>query len=162
MWWSNWVSVQDFFGMEGAKPPRVGWSTTQEGHRHHIVGTRDCESHAVSISCGEKTHPFPDGLLNKIRQCLGATEKDGVAEGQPFFLTLISKLPQACGQPCKEELAGAQEEWEDLSSPVGRHNYDSAEVFADSTKETFIEERERERDGPCGRPLHQTGSGQEV
>ena len=46
----------------------------------------------MSISCGEKNHPFSDELLKRIRQCLGATSEDGVAEGQPFFLTLISRL----------------------------------------------------------------------
>jgi len=44
--------------------------------------------------------------------------------------------------PTKEELKGAPEEWEDLPSPIGRHNYDSAEPFSDSIKETFMEEKE--------------------
>ena len=48
----------------------------------------------MSISCGEKNHPFSDELLKRIRQCLGATSEDGVAEAQPFFLTLISRLPK--------------------------------------------------------------------
>ena len=48
--------------------------------------------------------------------------------------------------PTKEELKGAPEEWEDLPSPIGRHNYDSAEPFSDSIKETFMEEK----DGPAG------------
>ena len=37
------------------------------------------------ISCGEKNHPSSEELFSRIRQCLGATEEDGVAEGQPFF-----------------------------------------------------------------------------
>ena len=44
--------------------------------------------------------------------------------------------------PTKEELKGVPEEWEELPSPTGRHNYDSAEVFSDSIKETFMEEKE--------------------
>jgi len=45
--------------------------------------------------------------------------------------------------PTKEELKGIPDEWEELPSPyTGRHNYDSAEVFSDSIKETFIEEKE--------------------
>jgi len=44
--------------------------------------------------------------------------------------------------PTKEELKGVPEEWEELPSPTGRHNYDSAEVFLDSIKETFMEEKE--------------------
>jgi len=94
------------------------------------------------ISCGEKNHPFSDELFSRIRQCLGATEEDGVAEEQPFFLTLISKLAKMSGDqdweypltlqegvplgveeptltspgvwPTKEELKGVPEEWEDL------------------------------------------------
>ena len=53
----------------------------------------------MSICCGEKNHPFSDELLNRIRQCIGATAEDGVAEGQPFFLTLISRLAKMCGDP---------------------------------------------------------------
>ena len=53
----------------------------------------------MSISCGEKKHPFSDELLKRIRQCLGATPEDGVAEGQPFFLTLISRLAKTSGDP---------------------------------------------------------------
>ena len=41
--------------------------------------------------------------------------------------------------PTKEELKGIPDEWEELPS---RHNYDSAEVFSDSIKETFMEEKE--------------------
>ena len=124
----------------------------------------------MSISCGEKSHPFSEALLNQIRQCLGSTNEDKVADGQPFYLTLISRLAKQAGDPdweyplalqtgvpigvdeptltspgvwpTKEELSGSQEEWEDLPTPVGRHNYDSAEVFADSIKETFLEEKE--------------------
>eukprot|EP00434_Breviolum_minutum_P036841 symbB.v1.2.032656.t1/scaffold3949.1/size47703/6 len=123
----------------------------------------------MSISCGEKNHPFSDAALRNIRQCLGATPEDGVAEGQPFFLTLISRLAKASGDPdwkypltleegvpigvdeptltspgvwpTKEELRGSPDDWEDLPSPTGRHNYDSAEAFSDSIKETFVEEK---------------------
>ena len=123
----------------------------------------------MSISCGEKNHPFSDVALRNIRQCLGATPEDGIAEGQPFFLTLISRLAKASGDPdwkypltlqegvpigvdeptltspgvwpTKEELRGSPDDWEDLPSPTGRHNYDSAEAFSDSIKETFIEEK---------------------
>ena len=123
----------------------------------------------MSISCGEKNHPFSDVALRNIRQCLGATLEDGIAEGQPFFLTLISRLAKESGDPdwkypltlqegvpigveeptltspsvwpTKEELSGSPDDWEDLPSPTGRHNYDSAEAFSDSIKETFIEEK---------------------
>ena len=106
------------------------------------------------------------GIFDK---CLGATPEDGVAEGQPFFLTLISRLAKASGDPdwkypltlqegvpigvdeptltspgvwpTKEELRGSPDDWEDLPSPTGRHNYDSAEAFSDSIKETFVEEK---------------------
>ena len=95
----------------------------------------------MSISCGEKNHPFSDATLRNIRQCLGATPEDGVAEGQPFFLTLISRLAKASGDPdwkypltlqegvpigvdeptltspgvwpTKEELRGSPDDWED-------------------------------------------------
>ena len=43
--------------------------------------------------------------------------------------------------PTKEELRGSPDDWEDLPSPTGRHNYDSAEAFPDSIKETFVEEK---------------------
>ena len=43
--------------------------------------------------------------------------------------------------PTKEELRGSPDDWEDLPSPTGRHNYDSAEAFSDSIKETFVEEK---------------------
>ena len=124
----------------------------------------------MSISCGEKNHPFSDVALRNIRQCLGATLEDGIAEGQPFFLTLISRLAKESGDPdwkypltlqegvpigveeptltssgvwpTKEELSsGSPDDWEDLPSPTGRHKYDSPEAFSDSIKETFIEEK---------------------
>ena len=41
--------------------------------------------------------------------------------------------------PTKEELKGVPEEWEELPSPTGRHNYDSAEAFSDSIN---MEEKE--------------------
>ena len=46
----------------------------------------------TSISCGEKHHPFSDSLLHQIRELMGATSMDAVSPGQPFFLTLISRL----------------------------------------------------------------------
>ena len=53
----------------------------------------------MSISCGEKSHPFSEALLNQIRQCLGSTNEDKVADGQPFYLTLISRLAKQAGDP---------------------------------------------------------------
>ena len=53
----------------------------------------------MSISCGEKHHPFLDVLLNQIRDILGATPGDQVLTGQPFFLTLISRLVKEAGDP---------------------------------------------------------------
>ena len=43
--------------------------------------------------------------------------------------------------PTKEELRGIPDEYEDLATPVGRHNYDSAEEFSDAIKQTFEEEK---------------------
>ena len=34
-----------------------------------------------------------------VGQMIGATPQNGVAEGQPFFLTLISRLAKASGDP---------------------------------------------------------------
>ena len=53
----------------------------------------------MSISCGEKNHPFPDSLLHQIRERWGRTPTDGVSPGQPFFLTLISRLAKEAGDP---------------------------------------------------------------
>ena len=94
---------------------------------------------------------------------------DVVSPGQPFFLSLISRLAKEAGDPdweypttlqegvplgvdeptltspgiwpTKEELRGIPEEYEELASPVGRHNYDSAEDFSDAIKQTFEEEK---------------------
>ena len=116
----------------------------------------------MSISCGEKNHPFPDSLLHQIREAMGATPT-------PFFLTLMSWLAKEAGDPdweypltlqegvplgvdettlsspgiwpTKEELRGIPDEYEDLATPVGRHNYDSAEEFSDAIKQTFEEEK---------------------
>ena len=128
-------------------------------------------SHAVrmSISCGEKNHPFSDSLLHQIREVMGATQMDVASPGQPFLLTLISRLAKEAGDPdweypitlqegvplgvdeptltspgiwpTKEELRGIPDEYEELASPVGRHNYDSAEDFSDAIKQTFEEEK---------------------
>ena len=123
----------------------------------------------MSISCGEKNHPFSDSLLHQIREAMGAIPTDGASPGQPFFLTLISRLAKEAGDPdweypltlqegvplhveettltspgiwpTKEELRGIPDEYEDLATPVGRHNYDSAEEFSDAIKQTFEEER---------------------
>lgn len=43
--------------------------------------------------------------------------------------------------PTKEELKGAQDQWEALSPPVGNYDYDSAETFSETIKETFQEEK---------------------
>ena len=53
----------------------------------------------MSISCGEKNHPFPDSLLHQIREAMGAIPTDGASPGQPFFLTLISRLAKEAGDP---------------------------------------------------------------
>lgn len=37
--------------------------------------------------------------------------------------------------PTKEELKGIQEEWEELTPPLRRRNYDSAEAFSETIKE---------------------------
>ena len=94
---------------------------------------------------------------------------DVVSPGQPFFLTLISRLAKDAGDPdwdyplslqegvplgvdeptltspgiwpTKEELRGIPDDYEELAPPVGRHNYDSAGDFSDAIKETFEEEK---------------------
>ena len=135
-------------------------------HHWHHIGIQPSSTNA---SCGEKNHPFSDAALRNIWQCLGATSEDGVAEGQPFswpwsqgwrrpletqtgnthshsrkgfrlgWMNLLWH-PRECG-PRRKELRGSPDDWEDLPSPTGRHNYDSAEAFSDSIKETFVEEK---------------------
>ena len=150
-------------------PLRKNTGITSLGQQIIDITSEFNQAVQMSISCGEKNHPFSDAALRNIRQCLGATPEDGVAEGQPFFLTLISRLAKASGDPdwkypltlqegvpigvdeptltspgvwpTKEELRGSPDDWEDLPSPTGRHNYDSAEAFSDSIKETFVEEK---------------------
>ena len=150
-------------------PLRKSTGITSLGQQIIDITSEFNQAVQMSISCGEKNHPFSDATLRNIRQCLGATPEDGVAEGQPFFLTLISRLAKASGDPdwkypltlqegvpigvdeptltspgvwpTKEELRGSPDDWEDLPSPTGRHNYDSAEAFSDSIKETFVEEK---------------------
>ena len=144
-------------------PLRKNTGITSLGQQIIDITSEFNQAVQMSISCGEKNHPFSDAALRNIRQCLGA------AEGQPFFLTLISRLAKASGDPdwkypltlqegvpigvdeptltspgvwpTKEELRGSPDDWEDLLSPTGRHNYDSAEAFSDSIKETFVEEK---------------------
>eukprot|EP00434_Breviolum_minutum_P024420 symbB.v1.2.021567.t1/scaffold1869.1/size97865/1 len=144
-------------------PLRKNTGITSLGQQIIDITSEFNQAVQLSISCGEKNHPFSDAALRNIRQCLGA------AEGQPFFLTLISRLAKASGDPdwkypltlqegvpigvdeptltspgvwpTKEELRGSPDDWEDLLSPTGRHNYDSAEAFSDSIKETFVEEK---------------------
>ena len=141
----------------------------------------------MSISCGEKNHLFPDSLLHQIREAMGATPTDGVSPGQPFFLTLISCLAKEAGDPdweypltlqegvplgvdettltspgiwpTKEELRGIPDEYEDLATPVGRHNYDSAEEFADAIKQTFEEEKLLDM---VEGPIYKAGSSQSL
>ena len=155
----------------GRLPPPLRSTTRLAQLGAKIQHLTDPFSQAVrmSISCGEQHHPFPDGLLHQIRKVMGATPEEGVAAGQPFFLTLISRLAKEAGDPdweyplilqegvplgvdeatlttpgiwpTKEELKGIPEEYEDLAPPVGRHNYDSAEDFSDAIKQTFEEEK---------------------
>ena len=155
----------------GRLPPPLRRASTLAQLGTRIQQLTDPFSQAVrmSISCGEKNHPFPDSLLHQIREAMGAIPTDGASPGQPFFLTLISRLAKEAGDPdweypltlqegvplgveettltspgvwpTKEELRGIPDEYEDLATPVGRHNYDSAEEFSDAIKQTFEEER---------------------
>ena len=75
-------------------PLRKSTGLTSMGQKIIDITSELNQAVQMSISCGEKNHPFSDELLKRIRQCLGATSEDGVAEAQPFFLTLISRLPK--------------------------------------------------------------------
>ena len=106
MWWFNLVSEPECSEMEMGNLLRVDWfhhsGRTQGLHQwRRIIDITSELNQAVqmSISCGEKNHPFSDELLKRIRQCLGATSEDGVAEGHPFLITLISRLAKTSGGP---------------------------------------------------------------
>ena len=106
-WWSNLVLKPDPLEMGGGKPspgrlvPPLRKNTGDYIPGSQIIDITSEFNQAVqmSISCGEKNHPFSDVALRNIRQCLGATLEDGIAEGQPFFLTLISRLAKESGDP---------------------------------------------------------------
>ena len=74
-------------------------------------------------------------------------EVDPAHAGPLYPLTLQEGVPIGVDEPSlgvwptKEEFRGSPDDWEDLPSPTGRHNYDSAEAFSDSIKETFVEEK---------------------
>ena len=139
----------------------------------HPWDSRSLTSHQNSIKqykclspAGRRIIHSPMPHSGTFDNVLGPHQK---IEGQPFFLTLISRLAKASGDPdwkypltlqegvpigvdeptltspgvwpTKEELRGSPDDWEDLPAPTGRHNYDSAEAFSDSIKETFVEEK---------------------
>ena len=92
----------------------------------------------MSISCGEKNHPFSDAALRNIRECLGATRG---ATLFPDFDLKVTHTPGRGSDWGGWTYFDSPDDWEDLPSPTGRHNYDSAEAFSDSIKETFVEEK---------------------
>ena len=128
-------------------PLRKNTGITSLGQRIIDITSEFNQAVQMSISCGEKNHPFSDAALRNIRQCLAK------ASGDPdwkYPLTLQEGVPIGVDEPTltspgvwptKEELRGSPDDWEDLPSPTGRHNYDSAEAFSDSIKETFVEEK---------------------
>ena len=52
-----------------------------------------------SIPCGSKQHPYPDPLLEDIRQILHPGHQHITPDGQPFYLELISQLANTTGDP---------------------------------------------------------------
>ena len=123
---------------------------------------------------GNKAHPFPDTLLSKIRERLSQECQNGkdhmeIAEGQPFFLNLVSSLAQRLGDPdweypltlregvplrvssptlqspgiwpTKEELRGEEDPLPDYPPLQGRDNYPSAKEFTDEINATFEDEK---------------------
>ena len=130
MWLSNWVSEPDpsemgvgnllqgdWFRHYGRVQGSHPWDTN---HWHH-VRTQSSGTN-VYFLCGEKNHPFSEDILRRIRQCLGATPEDGVAEGQPFFL--ISRLAKASiqiGDTHSHSRRGCQLGWMNLLSGSVAH-----------------------------------------
>ncbi len=95
---------------KSSSKPTISWETRAPTNPRVVhgepLGTKiqqltDPISQAVrmSISCGEKHHPFSDVLLHQIRELMGATPEDMAPPGQPFFLTLISRLAREAGDP---------------------------------------------------------------
>ena len=127
-------------------PLRKNTGITSLGSQIIDIASEFNQAVQMSISCGEKNHPFSDVALRNIRQCLGATLEDGIAEGQPFFLTLISRLAKESGDPDWKYPLTLQEgvpigvEEPTLTSP-GVWPTKEEQTLSDSIKETFIEEK---------------------
>ena len=64
-------------------PLRRSTGITSVGQKIIDITSELNQAVQMSISCGEKNHPFSDEILKRIRQCLGATSEDGVAGPTP-------------------------------------------------------------------------------
>ena len=95
-------------------PLRKSTGITSMGQKIIDITSELNQAVQMSISCAEKNHPFSDELLRRIRQCLGATPEDGVAEGQPFFLTLRRPLVTQIGSTHLHFRRGCRLEWMSL------------------------------------------------
>ena len=133
----------------------------------------------ASTASGAKQHPFPDSVLQEIRNFVLPQHSQPDA-GQPFFLDVIHRLLEDIHDvdsgfpvtlkegvplgvdtptlkspgvwPLKSELAG--EEWDPIEAPppTGHKNYPSADVFQAEIRSTFVEETPLGMViGPCAR-----------
>ena len=129
-----------------------------------IMEVGDTDQVMWSITCGSKHHPFPDPMLEELRQILHPGHNNTPPDGQPFYLDLISQLAHTAGDPdwqhstgvplgvstptlhspgvwpLKSELAGEDPVEAPLDEPRGRHNYPSAADFSREIRATFEEE----------------------
>ena len=136
---------------------------------------------------GRRTIRSPMSHSGTFDNVLEPHQKMALPKGNPFFLTLISRLAKASGDPdwkypltlqegvpigvdeptltspgvwpTKEELRGSPDDWEDLPSPTGRHNYDSAESLLRLHQRNI---HWRKSHGLGGRPFHQAGSSRQM
>ena len=104
----------------------------------------------LSLSCGEKQHPFPESLLSQVREVLGSSPEETPPSGQPLYLQLMGSLARQSGDPdhefpallaggvplgvtsptltspgvwpLKSELSGEDPAPEALATPIGRAN----------------------------------------
>ena len=111
---------------------------------------------------------FTDSQLHNIRRCLSLRDRYK-AEGQPFYLDLLSEVAVAANDPdsnyplvlatgvplgvtsptldssniwpTKEEMSGEPTLEEDLPDPISKDNYRSAIKFEDYIEGIFTEER---------------------
>ena len=159
---STWPSNSALLGTGVGSPHLDGWQAAAMGPRS-VSSHRHGDKLQESLSLKNGSHPFPEDLLEDIREILAPPDHQfpqHLEQGVPLRVT----DPPLALPGIKKELKGEEPEY-----PTGRGNYPLAHHFSELIRGTFLEEVSMGMvEGPltkveaaarCGGPLSRPRSG---